>query len=196
MHRARARLLPALLGLSAMFASSPARADEPEPVHRYADDRAPAPMTKPKVILLGLGVTAGFYAPVLGASYIWPERRGASDMRIPVAGPWMGMAQTRLCNKDPEQDPCSNFLRVTSAVLLALDGIGQAGGVGLMLEGLFLRTMREESASGSSRPVRSGFATHDRKPHFLGIHTKTFSMTPVPFVGNQDEVGVGFVGQF
>ncbi len=194
MHRAATGLSAALLGLLVLGVPENARANEPEPVHRYGDDRAPAPITKPKVMLLGLGVTAAFYAPVLGASYLWPERRGASDMRIPIAGPWMGMAQTRLCNKDPEQDPCSNFLRVTSAVLLVLDGIGQAGGVGLMLEGLFLRTMREGRTASFLSPT--GPQVSDRAPSFLSVRAGDFTLTPAPFVGSRDELGIGFLGQF
>lgn len=196
------RPLPALLGAflasASLFSTSVVKADEPEPVHRYEDDRRPPGAARTKLFLTGAAVTGGFYAPVLGASYIWDRHLGAEQMRIPVAGPWLGFSKTKLCNARPELENCSNFLVVTGAVLLVLDGIGQAGGVGLMLESLILPT-------GPRRAVRSGSeeaaylgpayqAGESRRPFTL--RQGTFELTPVPTVGGESDFGLSLFGRF
>lgn len=196
------RLLPALLGAfilcATLFSPRAAQADEPEPVHRYEDDRRPPGAARTKLFLTGAAVTGAFYAPVLGASYIWDRHLGAEQMRIPVAGPWLGFSKTKLCNARPELDNCSNFLVVAGAVLLVLDGIGQAGGVGLMLESIFLPTGPGRAVRGSSGEAAylgSEFQAA-RSQHPFSLRRNAFEITPVPTVGGDSDFGLHFVGRF
>lgn len=170
---------------SAALFTPEARADEPEPLHRYTDDRRPPGSVRTKLLLTGAAVTGAFYVPVLGASYIWDEHPGSTQMRIPLAGPWLGFSRTRLCKDRTEEGKCSEFLVVTGAVLLVLDGIGQAGGVGLMLESIFLptgprRAVRQTSASSSPLTFQSG----------------NFRITPVPTVSENSDLGLALFGSF
>jgi hypothetical protein len=183
--RKRLLALFAVLFASAALFAPEARADEPEPLHRYTDDRRPPGSVRTKLFLTGAAVTGAFYVPVLGASYIWDEHPAAAQMRIPVAGPWLGFSKTKLCADRPEEGKCSEFLVVTGAVLLVLDGIGQAGGVGLMLESIFLptgprRAARQTSASLAPLTWQSG----------------NFRVTPVPTVGRNSDLGLSLLGSF
>lgn len=178
--------LPHLIGaaLSLFIATSVthAAADEPEPTRRYADDRHPPPAARLNLALAGTAVTGLFYAPVLVSSYIWPDSRGASDMRIPVVGPWMKLGQTRLCSARPEFEDCNDFAVVAGAVLLALDGIGQAAGVGLIAQSLFFQTEPEANAGSGRSP-------------FLW-NTAGVEMSPVPMVGDGSDIGLALTGRF
>ena len=86
------RLAPLTFGaaacLTVSFGSMPdAHADEPSRLIRFEPDAYPTPATRGSVALAGAAVTAAFYAPAFGASYMWPDSPGAEDLRIPVAGP-------------------------------------------------------------------------------------------------------------
>ena len=193
-----------LLGLAALCTAPTAFADEPASVHRYVDDSLPPGSARTKLILTGAAFTTVFYLPVLGSSYLWPDHQGASQMRIPVVGPWLGLSKTYLCNTEPDNADCNDFLRVTGAVLLVLDGIGQAGGVGLMLEGLFMKTGKPsaaapESAYGDYSPRRYQLPTYGRKDVRrapLTFQSGDFQVTPVPVVGGGSDLGLAFVGRF
>lgn len=184
------------------------RADEPEPIHRYEDDRRPPHHVRPKLLLTGVLFTGVFYAPALGASYLFPDHEGATQMRIPVAGPWMAFSKTKLCNARPELDPCSNFLQVTGAVLLVLDGIGQAGGVALVLQSLFMRTGPSRAVRGgdsetslySAEAMAAAFVPDVHAPRqperLLTFSRGDFQMTAVPYVTSETSLGFGLAGRF
>ncbi len=178
-------LFGAALCLVISTSVSGAAADEPEPTRRYADDRHPPMGTRLNLALAGTAVTGLFYAPVLASSFIWSESPGASDMRIPLVGPWMKIGQTKLCSARPETDNCNNFTVVLGAVLLALDGLGQAGGVGLILESLFLRSEPESNLSTGS-PQGSPFLWN----------TAGVELSPVPLVGDGSDLGLALTGRF
>jgi len=117
-------------------------------------------------------------------------------MRIPVVGPWIALGRTQLCSDRPYNPDCSDFIQVLGAVLLAFDGIGQAGGVGIMLQGLFMNTGSREAYRSSL--YRSDFSslTHDRPARPLTFRSGDFELTPVPLVNGQSDLGLAFVGQF
>jgi hypothetical protein len=149
--------LPAcpLLAFSAATAiatlGATARAAEPTggqaPVSTPVD--LPPPSARTKHLLAGAATTAVWYGGALGASYIWPDAPGASDLRIPVAGPWMALGETGCAEDDPD---CSVVVVVLRAVLTAIDGVGQAGGLLILGEGLFLPTRSERSAERTQAP--------------------------------------------
>lgn len=195
------RICHLFLGLAALGACvavcPSAHAEEPERVIHVDPDAYPPPAARTPLILTGAAVTGVFYGGAVGASYLWPDARGAEHLRIPLVGPWMKLFQTGCSDTAPS---CNEFLIAVGAVLAGLDGLGQAGGIGLLLEGIFMQT-RPPTAPPSAAPTRSGWGT--------GLHlgsdggearrsTSTSSITwyPVPIVGGADAVGLGVAGVF
>lgn len=193
-----ARYSALFLASAASLLTSPdlARADEPDPVHRFEDDRLPPPAARGRVLLVGTLLTTAFYLPPLGASYLWPDHKGASDMRIPVVGPWLALGRTQLCNDRPYVQGCSDFMQVLGAVLLAFDGVGQAGGVAIMLQSLLMSTGSRETSSGDLYRSEFSSVTHDRSSRPFTFKSGDFEVTPVPLVSGQSDLGLAFIGQF
>ena len=148
-----ARLLRPLAAFAASSSiaasSSSARAADGEsrpPAPVEAD--LPPPSARAAHLIAGAATTAVWYGGALGASYIWPEAPGATDLRIPIAGPWIALGETGCAEDEPD---CSVVIVVLRAVLTAIDGVGQAGGLLILGEGLFLPT-RERSAERTKTP--------------------------------------------
>ncbi len=165
---------PSLAVLSAVaLAWWPATARGDEPVRPDVADPGVHPPrgTGTSLVLAGLGTTAFWYGGAVGFSYLWPDAPGADDLRIPVAGPWMALADTGCAKTDPD---CSLFTVVIRAILTTVDAVGQTGGVLVAAEGAFLTT------SDGQRPRK---------------RRRAATVTPVPFTAG-DAVGMGFVGTF
>jgi hypothetical protein len=128
---------------------------------------------------VGLAATAGWYGAAVGFSYLFPDAPGAKDLRIPVAGPWMALADTGCRDDDPD---CSKFIVVLRAILTTMDAVGQAGGVAVMGEALFMSTQ--------DAPVEQ-----PRRRRRLQRESKV-RIAPAPVLGGSDGVGLGIVGQF
>ncbi len=182
-----ARALACALILSAPLAS----AGEPEPVIEYYPDQAPPPSTRLTVLGIGALTAAVSYGAALGASYAFDTDPYASDLRIPVVGPWIKLGHTQLCPStttaaDTSEPLCSNVSQVMGAVLVGVDGILQAGSIALLIEGIFLPTRKDSygsTARFSSRPL------HQLR---LGEFAFTPSFSAVPGA----ETSFGFVGTF
>ncbi|HEX3776410.1 MAG TPA: hypothetical protein VHV51_18185 [Polyangiaceae bacterium] len=157
MHCRPKRLAFAIAGLLACSvtqraAADPTRSEALEPGPSLNADQYPPPSARTYTLLGGAGTTAFWYGLALGSSYIWPDTIGAKDLRIPVAGPWISFAHSG-CG--PVQS-CSEVLVVLRSLATAIDGVGQAGGVLLMGQGLFLTTQEPKAkrATLSFKPVR------------------------------------------
>lgn len=181
-----------------------ARAEEPTRVIEVDPDAYPPPSTRVPLLLTGAAVTGVFYGAAVGASYFWPDARGAEDLRIPVVGPWMKLFQTGCSGTGS----CNHFWLAVGAVLAGLDGLGQAGGVGLMLEAVFLQT-RQPVASFGSTDWGVGFAGAVRRsdaksaggfastPRASVLEPRSsITWYPVPFTAGDDGVGLGVAGMF
>jgi hypothetical protein len=145
-HRTLGATTGLLLCAAVVSLSRPGACEEPVRPERHDPAALPPDGTGTKLVLVGAATTTAWYGASVGLSYLWPEQRGAADLRIPVAGPWMALAQTGC----PEEDPnCSTFGLVLSGMLNVISGVCQAGGVLVMAEGLFLP---EASAETDTKP--------------------------------------------
>lgn len=149
-------------------------ASELPPLQPTKKPDLPTPATRWNLALTGVGVTAGFYGAALGASLIWNKGPWAPEMRVPFAGPWMAMSQFKCGTNEPN---CGTALEVVRYVLAGIDGVGQAGGVLIALESLFLPV---QSAARAKLPATPKHAV----------------VRPVPFVAGRDAIGLGVVGAF
>ncbi|MEQ9320264.1 MAG: hypothetical protein RIF41_13950 [Polyangiaceae bacterium] len=159
-------------------AEPPDDADETEEVEPATVDddavlRYPPSSVRLPLILGGASLFGVAYGLTAMSSRLWPEVPGADHMLIPVAGPWVALAQSGCAENDT--DGCTVPL-VFRTILLVLDGLVQAGGVGLVGEGLFMTT----EAAGPDGP--------DAGPDKAEWHV-------VPDVG-PTHTGIGVVGTF
>lgn len=137
-------------------------------------DEFPPPAARRNLMIVGLTSTALWYGGALGVSYAVDNQAMAKDLRIPFAGPWMSLAHTG-CNGGPD---CNTFLVVLGAILTSLDGVGQAAGLALAGEGLFMPTQE---------PKRTRAALPKRHNDFAWRPT---------FDAGKNTVGVGVLGVF
>lgn len=166
-------------GLTLPFALSTAaaRAEEPgaaTPAPAVPTNDLPPPGARSAAIVAGAATTAISYGLALGASFLISEDdlRGSKDLRVPIAGPWMALGKTGCPASSPD---CSKVPLVLGAILQVFDGVAQAGGLGILAEGLFLNT--------SSAPPAP------RKAEGPSVHA-------VPFNFEKGGVGLGVVGTF
>ena len=117
-------------------------------------------------------MTLTSYGLAVGSSYLFSDTRGAKDLRIPIAGPWMALAQTGCPSGDPD---CSVVPLVLGAIFQVVDGVTQIGGLAIIGEGLFLNT-------SSSRPAPR--------------NANGPSLRAVPMDFGPGSAGLGFVGTF
>ena len=180
-------LLPACLafGLSARpaLAETPAALPASDPADPAAAPLAPSapvkydlppPGKRWELLLTGVAVTGVSYGAALGASYAWPSARTADELKIPIVGPWMAIADTGCTTDEPD---CSTVLLVVTAILSGVDGVLQAGGIGIAIESALL-------------PTSSG------KPRARAPRNASPSVRPVPIVAGKDGIGLGVVGTF
>jgi hypothetical protein len=161
-----------LFALATLVVSKAALADEPVRQVHHDPGAYPPPAARWNMVGAGAATTAVWYGAALGFSYWFPDAPGADDLRIPVAGPWMALADTGCAEDDPD---CSIFIVILRAVLTTVDGVGQAGGVLVIAESLFLTTQT--------------FAPRPRA-------SRALELRPVPLVTGKDGVGFGVIGRF
>jgi hypothetical protein len=146
------------------------------------------------VSLAGLGTTVAFYGAALGMSYAFPSAEGASDLRVPLVGPWLAVAHNR-CT--PGEVDCSDAFVALRTLVTALDGIAQAGGLAIMLEGLFLPTQQVVPGAPAGPAVQRPTAPKGpEKPAPPGEKPKELFWVPLPITVGARGVGLGIVGRF
>lgn len=136
------------------------------------------------LILGGSTLTLGAYVASLSAGFGWPEVAGSDMLKIPIAGPWIALAQNE-CSKDILEDDgsCGASIYVRG-VLEVLSGLVQVAGLPLIGEGIFMTT----EAPGKVDPAADPSAAP--KETSL-IH----SMTIAPIV-TPTTAGIGIYGTF
>lgn len=187
------RIAPAAALASLLLLASSAEAesaiDAPSSVEE-AERVYPPPSTRYKLIGAGALTTGAWYGAAAGMSFAFPDAPGAKDLRIPVAGPWLAIANNGCPPNEPD---CSRVWVITRTILTALDGIGQAAGIGLILEGLFLPT-QEPSAGAPAKP-RPAPSIEPEEPGIPEPSGPLFYM-PAPTVVGTSGVGVTWGGVF
>jgi hypothetical protein len=174
------RALAVLALCPALLLAAPARADEPARPPRRDAGIYPPPSAQTGLFFAGLATTAAWYGAAVGFSYLFPDAPGAEDLRIPVAGPWMALADTGCAETDPN---CSIIIVVLRAILTTIDAVGQSGGVLVMAEAAFMPTQE-------APPPR-----RERKRPRLERESSLW-VQPAPIVTGSDGVGLGLVGRF
>jgi hypothetical protein len=130
-------------------------ADPDEDVLRY-----PPSSARVGLIVGGLSLTAVAYGLTALVATTWDDVPGADAMLVPVAGPWIALAQLG-CSAD---DPDCGAILVLRAILLVIDGFAQAGGLGVAGEGLFMTTEAD-----APPPAASWHLTPNVGPHHAGV---------------------------
>lgn len=155
--------------------SEAAHAEEPTRDDRMDPGAYPPDGTRGNLFLAGAVTTGVWYGAALSFSYLWPDAPGAKDLRIPIAGPWLALADTGCADRDPN---CSTFMVVLRAILTTIDAVGQAGGVLVMAESAFLTTAASKPAAPSPSAT-----------------SKRGSVRPAPVL-TDSALGLGLVGSF
>ena len=176
MRRAVA-LTPAL---ALLIAAAPARSQDPPRGEKLDTSVAsgaplveapqyPPPSTRYKVIAGGIGVTALAWGIGFGMATGFPEVPGMNELKIPIAGPWMALGKSGCATDDPD---CGAKVYIRG-IFLVLSGLAQVAGLGLVAEGIFMKTAPAR-AKNAAAPLR---------------------VTPFPIVGSQMS-GLGLIGTF
>ena len=188
----RRSALGALVIALSLSGARGARADEPTIDEvRYHPTELPPDGTRGRVLLTGAALTVGWYGAAVGTSYIWPDAKNARDLRIPVAGPWMALGNVG-CSSKETKATCSDGIVVLRTTLAVLSGIGQAGGLFAVLEGLFLDTGSAGGNSPAAPP--QGDAPRTERPQTLQ-QRRAPAWAAVPVV-LPDGAALQVVGQF
>jgi hypothetical protein len=103
------------------------------------------------VIFVGVG-----YGGALGTAYGWADAPGSDELKIPVVGPWVALANAGC---PPGQTECGASLGLRT-FLSVLEGLVQLGGLAFVAEGVFMTTeavpnepARKTSSAFIVRPV-------------------------------------------
>jgi hypothetical protein len=168
-----------------------ARAEEPTIDEvRYHPTELPPDGTRARVLLTGAALTAGWYGVGVGTSYLWPNAENARDLRIPVAGPWMALGDVGCGSKERN---CRDAIVVLRTMIAVLSGVGQAGGLLALAEGMFMNTGNVPSeAPGASPP--QGVPPRTERPQSLKQSQRP-SWAAVP-VALPDGAAIEVIGHF
>jgi hypothetical protein len=163
----------------------------PPRLERTESANYPPSSARVSVLLGGLAFTAAWWGIGVGTSAAFPDDPGMKDLRTPVAGPWMALSNNRCAD-----DGCS-LGDVVRAVWFTVNGIGQAGGLALVLEGVVMRTGGAEAPAAGPLAPRSPLApSPESSPPPDPNNGKPLFFLPTPMVVGRDGMGVGWGGIF
>jgi hypothetical protein len=180
------RLVPLLTGLAVLLAAQAARAEEPSdkgklstvlsPVYDDAPPamRYPPPLTRVKVIAVGLALAGSAWGVSFACATNWNLVPGARELKIPVVGPWIALGKSGCASDDPE---CADALIGVRGALYVVDGLVQLAGTALIVQGIIMKT----------EPLK--------KASFLGLRVGGVEMQALP-VATPAMRGLGLVGTF
>jgi hypothetical protein len=131
------------------------------------------------VILVGLALTAGWYGAAVGTSYLWPDAPNSSDLRLPVVGPWMALGDTGCGSRESS---CTTLMVIGRTALAVVSGVGQAGGLLAIVEGVFMNT----GSGAPAAPAPAASSSVGREPAWAAV----------PVALPDGGAGIQFVGSF
>lgn len=131
---------PKAIGLtdSGTSTATTAPTGAPEARQPFYPDRYPPPEVRWKTLGLGAGLVAVGYGLALGTSYLWDGAPGMRSLRTPVIGP-IGAIADGGCG-DSEGANCTTVTVVLRALLAGISGLAQVGGIGVLTEGVVMKT--------------------------------------------------------
>jgi hypothetical protein len=146
--------------------------------------------TRARLLLTGTALTAGWYGIGVGTSYLWPDAKNARDLRLPVVGPWLALGDTGCGSKERN---CRDAVLIIRTLAAVLSGVGQAGGLLAIAEGLFLDTGTVPAgAPGAAAPGAA--APRTERPQALQ-QSRGLAWAAVPVV-LPDGAAIQVVGHF
>jgi hypothetical protein len=163
------------VALAALCSTRDAAAEEPTIDQvEYHPAELPPDGARSRVILVGAALTAGWYGAAVGTSYLWPNAPNAKDLRLPVVGPWLALGDVGCGSRESS---CSTVPLVLRTALTVVSGVGQAGGLFAIVEGLLMDTGSSPAAPSAPREKRGA----------------SWSAAPVML---SDGAGIEFFGRF
>lgn len=166
--------------------SGVARAEEPTIDEvEYHPAELPPDAARGRVLIVGLALTAGWYGAAVGTSFLWPDAPNARDLRLPIVGPWMALGNTG-CGA--EESGCTTVKVVARTALAVVSGVGQAGGVVALLEGILMDTR-----GGAPQPKRPPKSAHEVGRERDGRASLDWMAVPVALPNGG---GIEVVGRF
>jgi hypothetical protein len=165
--------------------------EPPTRLERLESENRPPSGVRFSVLLGGFAVGAGMWGLGATTAMVFPDEPGMKDLRTPVAGPWMAIA-----NNECDSGGCS-LGDIARFVWFGFTGIGQVAGLTLMLEGVLMRTgaPEPEAPSGPSTTPRPSLVPAPEAPP-APDPSKPLFFLPLPTVVGRDGVGVGWGGVF
>jgi len=156
----------------------------------------PPPSARWAVMGVGLATTGFFYGAAVGMSYAFPDVPGAQDLRKPIIGPWLAIAHNGCAASEGEQ--CSTVWLVFRAIAEGIGGVAQAGGVLVMLEGVFMPTQyKPETRRAPQTPsTPTPWSPPPPPTETPKPNDKNLFWIPTPMALGSRGVGVGVVGNF
>jgi hypothetical protein len=128
------------------FASGDAAAEEPTIDQiEYHPAELPPEGIRSRLILVGTALTVGWYGAAVGTSYLWPDAPNSKDLRLPVVGPWMALGDVG-CG--PKESSCTTVSVIARTAFAVVSGVGQAGGLLAIFEGIVMNTGPSRAAAG------------------------------------------------
>jgi hypothetical protein len=169
-----------IVTLSLALAARTAHAEEPtvlsEPAPLASPEvRYPPSSVRPKLIVGGLVISGLAYAASIASAVSWPEVPGIDNLKIPIVGPWLALGKSGCASDDPDCGAKVYF----RGVFYVIDGIAQLAGLGLIGEGIFMKT---EGKPAPKKSLALGL------PGGVTLH-------PVPMASARF-TGLNFVGTF
>jgi hypothetical protein len=164
--------------------AGPARAEEPTlDETKYNPTELPPDGAGGRLMLAGALLTVGWYGASVGTSYLYADAPNAKDLRIPVVGPWMALADVG-CGDNESR--CSNGSVILRTALAVIGGVGQLGGLLAFTEGVFVSTRSDAPANQTPNAAA-------KKEAVLRSDRASWIALPVAL---PDGIGVEWIGHF
>ena len=164
----------AILGLCLAWPGMAAAEEPTVDEVAYHPSELPPDAARGRVLIVGLALTAGWYGASVGTSYLWPDAPNAEDLRLPVVGPWLALADAG-CGDD--ESGCSTFTVVARSTLAVVSGVGQLGGLIAIGEGIFMST------GSPAAPTQKGARLRGHEPAVAAVPVMLPNGAGIEFVG-------------